>query len=211
MVKVLGISSSPRKAGGTDTAVLEALKGAALVEGVETEFVSLHGKELRPCIHCDLCLRKANRCVHDGDDVADIIQKMFDADGIIVGSPVYDMTYNGQLACLFNRFRSRSHDLNLDPRPFASKVGGALAVGGSRNGGQEYTVGAILNFFMTQSMIVVGGEKWENTGSYIYSADQRHWKENHDPEGLETALHLGRRVAQVTRIVRANPTDIVLR
>ncbi len=208
MVKILGISSSPRKA-GTDYAVKRALEGAAQIDGVSTEYISLRGKTIQPCIHCEKCMR-TDSCVYD-DDAQDIIQAMFDADGIIVGSPVYDMTYNAQLACLFNRFRLRSHDLHQDIRPFGSKVAGAIAVGGSRNGGQEITVSNILNFFLSQGTIVLGGEKWENAGSYVFSNDQKRWDKDHDPEAIKAAYNLGNRVACLASIIKANPTDTILK
>lgn len=207
MIKILGISSSPRKA-GTQYAVQRALAGAEAISGVETQFISLRGKTIQPCLHCEACMR-TGRCVHD-DDAAWIIQACFDADGIIVGSPVYDMTYNAQLACLFNRFRQRSQDLHQDVRPFGSKAGGALAVGGSRNGGQELCVQNILNFFLSQGMVVTGGEKWENAGAYVFSHDMRRWEEDHDPEATAAAEHLGRRVAKLAAILQANPTEHVL-
>ncbi|QRN84953.1 flavodoxin family protein [Clostridia bacterium] len=208
MVKILGISSSPRKA-GTDYAVKKALEGAADIGEVETKYISLRGKTIHPCIHCEKCMR-TNTCVYD-DDAQEIIQAMFEADGIIIGSPVYDMNYNAQLACLFNRFRSRSHDLHQDIRPFGSKVGGAIAVGGSRNGGQEITVSGILNFFLSQGMVVMGGEKWENAGSYVFSNDHKRWDENRDPEAIRSAFNLGNRIACLSRIIHENPTDIILK
>jgi len=208
MVKILGLSSSPRKA-GTHYAVEQALIGARLVKGVETQFISLRNKTITPCIHCEHCLRTGT-CVFE-DDATEIIQAFFDADGIIVGSPVYDMTYNAQLACLFNRFRSRSLDLHQTIRPFGHKVGGAIAVGGSRNGGQELAVTNILNFFLSQGMIVLGGERWENAGSYFFSNDKKRWDVDHDPSATQTAIHLGNRVASLATVIKHNPTDIVLK
>lgn len=208
MINILGLSSSPRKA-GTHYAVEQALEGASEVAGVQTSFISLRAKEIKPCIHCEHCFR-TGRCVYD-DDASDIIQAFFDADGIIVGSPVYDMNYNGQLACLFNRFRSRSLDLHQSVRPFGHKVGGALAVGGSRNGGQELTVTNILNFYLSQGMVVLGPQKWENSGAYVFSQDQKRWDKNHDPEAIQAARHLGQRVASMAGIIKANPTALVLK
>ncbi len=208
MVNILGLSGSPRN-GGTEYAVLESLREAQATGGVETTFVTLRGKDIRPCLHCDHCVRHGS-CIHN-DDAAGVIDAMFGADGIVIGSPVYDMGISGQLACLFNRFRSRDRELCADPRPFASKVGGAIACGGSRNGGQEMAVNTILNFCLTQGMIAVGAGCWENAGGYVFSNDLGKWDEDHDPPGTAGARHVGQRVARLARILEANPTGMVLR
>ncbi|MBE3581119.1 MAG: flavodoxin family protein [Thermoanaerobacteraceae bacterium] len=202
MVKILGLSASPRQA-ATAFCVQEALKAAAEVPGVETEYISLKGKEIKPCIHCDRCL-KSGSCIHQ-DDAASIIEAFFRADGVIIGAPVYDMNIPSQLAALFNRFRMRFAEVcDAVPRALEYKVAGAIAVGGSRNGGQEFVLGAILNFCLAEGMIVVGGEKFQNHGAAVWSQDLKQAGAQKDELGLSAVRAVGRRVARMASLITAS-------
>ena len=101
-MKVIGISGSPRPEGNTTLLVREALNAIA-EEGIETEFISLADKELNPCIGCNIC-KEIGSC-QIIDDVDEILQKMKEADGIIVGSPVYFGGVTAQLKILMDRSR----------------------------------------------------------------------------------------------------------
>lgn len=71
MAKILGICGSPRK-GATEYAVLEALKEAETIPGIETEYWSVRGK-ISPCVHCDACIRKET--MYYKDDIQELEQK----------------------------------------------------------------------------------------------------------------------------------------
>lgn len=197
MVKILGISGSPRKA-ATYYAVEEALKAAAETGGVETEFISLKGKKINFCLHCDYCLRNKSYCLQK-DDMTEIIDKMAAADGFIIGSPVYDGSMSGQLKTMLDRLRPMYMVYDNGLR---NKVGGAIGVGGDRNGGVESTIKGIMDFYHIFEVITVGGIcPGGNFGGTIWSQDRRAQGAKDDLYGLETVRKLGRRVAQVTKLV----------
>ncbi|MDO9097889.1 MAG: flavodoxin family protein [Candidatus Methanoperedens sp.] len=103
-MKILGISGSPRAKGNTDILVQEALRAASGM-GAKTEFIALSGKKIKPCIGCGTCYTGNSKgiCVIKDDDIPRIYEAMKEADGIIVGSPVYFLSVTAQLKALFDR------------------------------------------------------------------------------------------------------------
>ena len=192
-MKVIGISGSPRPEGNTTLLVREALNAIA-EEGIETEFISLADKELNPCIGCNIC-KETGTC-QIIDDVDEILEKMKEADGIILGSPVYFGGVSAQLKMLMDRSRPLRIGFQL-----RNKVGGAIAVGASRNGGQETTIQQIHNFFLIHSMIVVGDNDptahYGGTGVGKSPGDCKN-----DDIGLETARNLGKKIAEVVKLIK---------
>ena len=86
-MKVLAINSSARKNGNT-AELINAVFGELNKEGIETELIQLSGKVIEPCKACWACGGKGN-CVHKKDLFQEIFGKMTQADGILLGSPVY--------------------------------------------------------------------------------------------------------------------------
>ena len=102
-VKVLLINGSPRQKGNTHRALEEAAATLG-AEGVETELVWIGNKEIRGCIACGICSKNGGgRCVFDADCCNGIIAKAAEADGFIVGSPVYYAGMAGSLRALMDR------------------------------------------------------------------------------------------------------------
>ena len=153
MVKIIGICGSPRRK-SSYAALREALDGALETGDVEVELIELRARKLNFCIHCNKCLREdAVRCTVYEDDMTPLYEKVYQADGMIIASPVYEMNITAQLAAFFNRFRPTWNIIKKDPTFFNRKVGAAIAVGGTRNGGQEGALNAILGFYHTQGMV----------------------------------------------------------
>jgi multimeric flavodoxin WrbA len=148
-IHVLGVSGSPRR-GGTGTLVQAALLGAADVADTTTEYVSLAGQTIAPCNGCEPCL-DAGRCVVD-DDMQPMYDRLLAADAIILGSPVYF----GSPTALSKAFMERVEGFGVRDKKLRLKVGGAIATGGSRNGGQETTLLAINLWFHINDMIPIG-------------------------------------------------------
>lgn len=148
-MKIVGVSGSPKKGGNTEQMLAAALQ-IAKDRGFDTEAVHLSGIDISACISCGIC-RTEKKCSIN-DDMTDIYPILEDADAIIVASPVYFGGMSGQLKCFLDR------TLVLRRNGFLLKdvVGGAMAVGGSRNGGQEKTVQAIHDWMHIHGMIVVG-------------------------------------------------------
>jgi len=199
-VKILGVSGSPRKGRNTDFLVKSALDAAAKVGDVETEFVSLADYNIAPCNGCNHCL-KEDKCPIE-DDMQVLAEKLLEADGIILGSPVYYMTVSGILKNLMDRSRY----LRMVKLKLKDKVGGAIAVAGLRNGGQEFTIATIHNYFLGMGMIVVGPTLGGNSitfggvGTLYGGMDEKgiKWRRvSEDEVAVETSRGLGERVARL--------------
>jgi multimeric flavodoxin WrbA len=157
-MKILGIAGSPRTGGNTEILVRKALEVCG-GRGAETVFVSLAGKEINPCTSCDACRHHPHKCIQ-GDDVGAILDEMGSADAIIVGSPTYFASVSGKLKSLFDR----TLPLRRDNYRLSGKVGGAISVGGSRNGGQEHVCVQIHNWMLLHEMVVVADRKTAHFG-----------------------------------------------
>lgn len=193
MAKILGICGSVRD-GATYFALKEALKEAEKVPGVETEIWSVRGKKISPCVHCDACIRKNSMCIIQ-DDLKELEEKFVNADGFIIASPVYDMTITAQLTAVFNRLRPT---YLVYPGNLKYKPGGAITTGGTRHGGQEFTLQAILNFYLMHEMFAVGGLGGCYNGGKIWSKDNKVKGAMEDEVGMETVRKLGKAIGEAT-------------
>jgi multimeric flavodoxin WrbA len=187
-MKILGISGSPRKNGGTEFAVrhaLEVLRG----EGAETEFLSLAGKDIHPCTGCWAC-QKARECVFE-DDMAAVLEAMRRCDGLILGSPVYFGMVSGTLKNMMDR-TVPLRPVYGEVMEMAGKIGGGIACGGFRNGGQETALQNIHTYLLQQNMRVVSdGEGFSHAGGTIMG------EAKDDTLGLQTVENLARNMARM--------------
>jgi len=188
LVKIIGIVGSPRKGGNTENLVKNALI-AAEKAGAETELISLAGAEIEPCIACDICKATGECAIYD--DMSDILAKIVNSQGIIIGSPVYFGNVTAQLKMLMDRSRPLRGDFKLK-----NKIGGAISVGGSRNGGQETTISAIHEFMLIHDVVIVGdGAPLAHYGGTGVGGAKN--DAENDEIGLKTSQNLGRRVAEL--------------
>jgi len=195
MVKILGISGSPRKA-STDYVVHAALKAAEEIPGIETEFWGVRGKKINFCTHCDRCIREKTLCYID-DDAKILIDKILEADGLIIGSPVYDMSITAQLTAIINRTRPF---YMVMPGVMKNKVAGAITVGGTRHGGQETALQVIHNWLVSSELLVTGGLSGCYNGGTVWSQDKKAAGAEADTIGMNTVIALGRGVAEAAMI-----------
>jgi multimeric flavodoxin WrbA len=188
LVKVLGIIGSPRKDSDTDFLVKKALKASNNV-GSDVEFLNIGSMNIEPCIACDICKETGECAIYD--DMSLITKKLLEANGIIIGSPVYFGNVSSQIKIFMDRTRPLRMDFKLK-----DKIGGAIAVGASRNGGQETTIAAIHKFFLIHDLIVVGDGSpiahYGGTGFAGVRGDVIN-----DAYGVETSKNLGKRVAKL--------------
>jgi len=147
--------------------------GIAGKRGFDTEMILLSGTEVEPCNDCGVC-KKKKECPID-DDMQRIYPVLESADGIIVTSPVYFGSPTAQLKALFDR----SILLRRNGFLLRNKIGGALAVGGSRNGGQEFTLQVIHLWMHIHGMIVIAD------GSHF--GGTLHKPVESDTDGMKTA------------------------
>jgi multimeric flavodoxin WrbA len=203
-MRILGISGSPRAKGNTDILVQEALKAASEM-GAEQEFIAISGKKIKPCNGCGTCRTDKSKgiCTIKDDDVPGIYEAMKRADGIIVASPVYFLSITAQLKALFDRSVILRYAKGTpQDRPgvpggpeflLKNKVGGAIAVGGGRDGGQLFTINSILQWMLMHNMIVVGN----NYGMGGSAKAGMKGDATNDEIGLAMARHVGLHVAEV--------------
>lgn len=187
-MKVLGINSSARK--DSNTAILmEKVFEALNKEGIETEMIQLSGKIIEPCKACLACGGKRN-CVHKKDQFQDIFEKMTQADGIILGSPVYTANISANIQALLER-ASVVTDMNRKENLFRHKVGAAITA--ARRGGALNVLDAMNHFFMLQNMFIVGSTYWPMAYGQMPGDVQK------DEEGLATMSNLGQNMAYLLK------------
>jgi len=144
IMRILGISGSPRRDATTDQLVREVLAGT----GVETEFISLAGKDIRPCIACLKCVED-NVCVLN-DDLGDMRQKIVDADAYVIGAANYYATLNALAHCFLERWYQFRH---REGKALVGKLGVAVGVGG---GDPKPPAESIQTFFQYNQIECVG-------------------------------------------------------
>lgn len=188
MIKILGIVGSPREGGNTEYIVAETLKTMEKY-GVETELVRLSDKEIKPCDACLSCRTKEDCWIED--DLNSIFNKMINADGIILSSPVYFGSATPQIKALIDRAGYLSI---AKGRVFENKVGGAIVV--ARRAGHNFTLAQLLFFFLHQGMIVPGSTYWN-----IAFGREKNEVIN-DDEGLQTAQNFAEKMIWLIRKIK---------
>jgi multimeric flavodoxin WrbA len=198
MIKIFGVSGSPRK-GSTDYIVNEALKYLEEKYNAETRYFSARGKHLNFCIHCDYCIRERSGCIHK-DDMPEFYDGLEWADGIIIGTPVYQGNLSAQTKTMLDRCRAV---VAKDPDILRNKVGAALAVGGDRMGGQEIALQSIHHFYIINEMIPVGGGSFgANLGGTFWSQDRMAEGAAEDEEGVRSMRKTANRMMKALGVVR---------
>ncbi|MFX1520877.1 MAG: flavodoxin family protein [Promethearchaeota archaeon] len=205
-IKILGISGSPR-IGSTDFAVNEALRYAREKFNAQTDYFSVHKKTINFCIHCDYCVRKKEgTCTHKDDALSqELYPKLIWADAWIIGSPVYQGNVSAQTKAILDRCRALvAKDIHI----FKNKVGGAIASGGDRIGGQEPTIKTIIDFYVINEMIPVGGGSFgANLGGTIWSKDKKAEGTKEDEEGLKSIHKMVKRLVKLTMLLNSTKQE----
>ncbi|MDO4733248.1 MAG: flavodoxin family protein [Bacillota bacterium] len=187
-MKIVLLSGSPRPDGNT-MQVLEACAEAIRAQGVEAELLSLAGKEIRSCIACRKC-RETKDCILQ-DDALELFRKIEQADGFIVGAPVYYGTVRGDVMNFVQRLSAHSahHGRFLD-----GMVGGPVVVG--RRGGHTASIQELLMFCFISGMIVPGSTYW----NMVFGREAGEAME--DTEGLEHSVRFATRCAELAKRLR---------
>lgn len=106
---VLVLSASPRKGGNSEMLCDEFILGVKEA-GNEVEKVFLRDKKINYCIACEACIKNGGNCVQK-DDMAEILEKMIEADVIVMATPVYYYAMNGQMKTLIDRTVARNKEI----------------------------------------------------------------------------------------------------
>ncbi len=199
-IKLFGISGSPRKA-STDYVVREALLYASEKHGAQTEYFSAMGKKINFCIHCDYCIINKKGCIHE-DDMPQVYKNLKWADALIIGTPVYQGMVSAQTKAIMDRCRAiAAQDIHF----IYNKPCAALVVGGDRIGGQEPSIQAILNFYIINEALPVGGGSFgANLGGAFWSHDRGAEGVKEDEEGLKSMRKTVDRLMKTTLMLKEN-------
>lgn len=177
MAKVILLNGSPRLNSNTQD-ILEVCAEEIEKNSVETEIISLRGKNILSCIAC-------NKCVDE------IIEKIKNADGFIPAAPVYFGTARGDIMSALQRIGKVSRGTT---KFLEWMVGGPIAV--ARRGGQTLTLQEMTMFFPINNMIVAGSTYW----NMVFAGHENNALD--DIEGIETIRLFGANVARIIKKVR---------
>ena len=183
-MKVIAFNGSARKDGNT-AILLNYVLGELQNNGIETELFQLAGKEIRGCKACYKCFQnKDGRCVVHSDILNTCVEKMFEADGILLGSPTYFSDVTTEMKALIDRAgfvaRANGHALKR-------KAGAAIVA--VRRAGSIHAYDTINHFFLINQLIVPGSSYW-NIG-----IGREKGEVEKDEEGIQTMKTLGQNMA----------------
>jgi len=183
-MKVIAFNGSARRNGNTAILIKEVFSELD-AEGIATEMVQLAGKTIRGCTACGKCFdNQDKRCAIDNDFANECIEKMVEADGIILASPTYFADVTAEIKALIDR---AGYVARANPDMLKRKVGAAVVA--VRRAGSIHAFDTLNHFFLISQMIVPGSSYWNiGIGRAIGDVEQ-------DEEGLETMRILGRNMA----------------
>jgi multimeric flavodoxin WrbA len=178
MAKILLLNGSPHMHGCTATALEEMIR-IFHEENVETELIQVGNKSIRGCVSCGSC-GKLGKCVFD-DLVNETAPKFEEADGLVVGSPVYYGSPNGTILSFMDRlFYSTSFSKHM-------KVGAAVV--SSRRGGNTASFDVLNKYFTISGMPVASSTYWNQVHGFTAEDVKK------DLEGLQTMRNLARNMS----------------
>lgn len=185
-MKILTINGSPHINGATARALTE-FETSLKENGIEFERINIGSKDVRGCIACNFCMSHG-RCVFN-DIVNEVAPKFAEADGIVVGTPIYWAGANGQaLAFLDRLFYSTINTIDKTMKVGASVIS-------SRRAGSTSALDEINKYFTISSMPVASSTYWNEVhGNSASEVEQ-------DLEGLQTMRNLARNVAFLVKAI----------
>lgn len=193
-MKVIGINGSARKDGNTEilmNKVFEELNKS----GIETELVSFAGQIIEPCKACWACGGQKN-CVHGKDGFCEVFDKLKEADGILLGSPVYSANVSANMQAFLER---AAVVCDMNPGLLTHKVGAAVAA--ARRGGALQAIDTMNHFFLNHEMYVVGSTYWNMAYGQMPGDVEK------DQEGLENMRNLGQNMAGLLKALSNQKLD----
>ena len=185
MARVLLLNGSPHVNGCTATALAEMVRTFG-AEGIETELIQVGGKDIRGCVSCGQCGR-LGRCVFN-DPVNEVAPKLAEADGLVIGSPVYYGSPNGTLLSFLDRLFYSTGGI-----PKHMKVGAAVV--SCRRGGNTASFDVLNKYYTISGMPVASSTYWNQVHGFT-AEDVRK-----DLEGLQTMRNLARNMAFMIRAI----------
>ncbi|MGC9158165.1 MAG: flavodoxin family protein [Terracidiphilus sp.] len=190
-MKVVAMNGSARK-GGNTAILLRHVLDELEQEGIGTELIELSGKKIHGCLACRKCsVNKNRRCSLTTDDGNALIEKMEEADGILLGSPTYVGDVSPEIMALMDRACLVAR---ANGGIFRRKVGAAVTV--ARRAGALQAFDTLNHFFLITEMIVPGSSYWNiGIGREIGDVEK-------DSEGIQTMKTLGRNMAWILKKIK---------
>lgn len=186
-MKILLINGSP-KANGNTAFALSQMEDIFLQAGIEAETIQVGSQVIRGCIGCGSCY-KTHKCIFD-DLVNDTAAKLAEADGVVIGSPVYYASPNGTLLSFLDRlFYSTGH---IDKR---MKVGASVVC--ARRGGCTASMDVLNKYFGISGMPIAGSSYW----NIIHGA--KPGEAALDAEGVRTMRNLAKNMVFLMNAIAA--------
>jgi multimeric flavodoxin WrbA len=204
-VRVLGLNASPRKGSNSGILVTKSLERLAeIYDDAEFEVINLRDLDIIACADCDSCGKKKDTgefvpCISAGkDDVQMVLDKMVEADGICIATPVYF----GLPSDLFSKFVMRTRVLRHQDFRLANTPVGVMATAARRSGGAETTILATWLPLIRNGCLVVGnGDATCQFGAYGWAGGRGHILS--DEWGMEQGFQTAERVYTVAKVVKA--------
>ncbi len=198
---ILSVNGSPRRKSNTAILMEDAVRGARDNGATKIIEFNFSGKTMNPCLGmCSKYCRENGACVHK-DDFATFVNMWREADGILMGAPVYHMGPPAQVKAALDRLGHIHFSSLKGEYPRFCKVGGALAQGGVRYGGQEIVIQQFIAHFLLMNCVPVTGdmpESYLGVGGMATSPEMM----EADTKARDSAYSLGKRVAELTRVVK---------
>lgn len=196
-MKVVALNGSPRKKGNTAHAI-DLVLDELVKQGIEVEVLQIGSMETSGCTGCNACFKHRNeKCIIEGDQVNDFIQKMKEADGLLLGSPVYWADINGTMKSFLDRV---FYVAGANGGLFRHKVGAAV-VSVRRTGG--------IHAFQTLNQYLQYSEMFIPTSNYWNVLHgNRPGEVLQDHEGQQIARLLGKNMAFLLQSVSANKSAL---
>ncbi len=196
-MKVIAFNGSPRPAGNT-FAALELVGTELQKEGIDFEIVQIGNKLIRGCLACGSCVKNKNeRCIIDGDEVNDCIQKAKNADGILLGSPVHFAGIGGTMKSFLDRLFYVS---SVNGGLLRHKIGAAV-VAVRRSGGIP-TFDALNHYITYAEMIMPTSNYWNVIHGTIPGDTSQ------DIEGEQIMRILGKNMAWLLKVIAAGKQHV---
>lgn len=208
-IRVLGISGSPRRGSNSRYLLERALEGARAVGGVETEIFDFSGKKVLPCRGCDDYCRTRKECWQK-DSFQEFCSAWLRADALIWSVPVYTIGPPAQVRAFMDRLGELAFQRVRDrgqPHPYYTKVTGTIVQGSSRFGNQELVIQAMLDHIVQMDCLPVAGDMPHAHLGVAGQIKDKDKPENY-PQLHELCRQLGRRVAEMAKIVKAGTLAI---
>ncbi|MBQ9036124.1 MAG: flavodoxin family protein [Erysipelotrichaceae bacterium] len=187
-MKVLLINGSPNVDGCTNRA-LDEMISVFEKEGVEYEKIQVGKLMIHGCVGCKQC-KYLKRCALDNDIVNDVARKFEEADGLVIGSPVYMGSAAGTMVSFLDRlFYSTRY--TFDKR---YKVGASVV--SARRSGNTFTFEQLNQYFLVSEMPIAAGVYWNNVFGYTKEDVEK------DLEGLQSMRVLARNMIHLMRSLK---------